>query len=133
MCRSFVASYTDDDKGKGGNVNGGKEKDTQEDVVEDEGMTEHAFAKQFEDDVAARVREVLADQAPLNLGGVDPAEILDELDVFSTSSSDEAISDGRVDLDTLSSLQEDDLKELGLAVGARVKLMRLIRSVQAEG
>ena len=37
------------------------------------------------------------------------------------------------DLDTLSSLQEDDLKELGLAVGARVKLMRLIRSVQAEG
>ncbi len=37
------------------------------------------------------------------------------------------------DLDTLCSLQEDDLKELGLAVGARVKLMRLIRSVQAEG
>ena len=37
------------------------------------------------------------------------------------------------DLDTLCSLEEDDLKELGLAVGARVKLMRLIRSVQAEG
>ena len=36
------------------------------------------------------------------------------------------------DLDTLCSLREDDLKELGLAVGARVKLMRLIRSVQAD-
>ena len=36
------------------------------------------------------------------------------------------------DLDTLRSLEEDDLKELGLAVGARVKLMRLIKSVAAE-
>ena len=35
------------------------------------------------------------------------------------------------DLDTLCSLQEDDLKELGLAVGARVKLMRLIRELSA--
>ena len=37
------------------------------------------------------------------------------------------------DLDTLCSLEEDDLKELGLAVGARVKLMRLIKAVAAEG
>ena len=35
------------------------------------------------------------------------------------------------DLDTLCSLEEDDLKELGLAVGARVKLMRLIRELSA--
>ena len=35
------------------------------------------------------------------------------------------------DLDTLCSLVEDDLKELGLAVGARVKLMRLIRELSA--